>query len=72
MRETMTLRAPTLFLTIVLLASPALAADPGLAALGVEVLSFSVLAIKPTPETSKALEAEARERLLRESPATGG
>ncbi|MGL4550260.1 MAG: SPFH domain-containing protein [Gemmataceae bacterium] len=45
----------------------ALAADPGVSALGVEVLSFSVLAIKPVPETAKALEAEARERLLRES-----
>jgi hypothetical protein len=45
----------------------ALAADAGLSALGVEVLSFSVLAIKPVPETAKALEAEARERLLRES-----
>jgi hypothetical protein len=41
--------------------------ESGLNALGVEVLSFSVLAIKPQPETAKALEAEARERLLRES-----
>ena len=40
---------------------------PGLAALGVEVLGFSILAIKPVPETAKALEAEARERLLREA-----
>lgn len=45
----------------------ALAASPALAALGVELLNFSVLAIKPVPETAKALEAEARERLLRES-----
>jgi hypothetical protein len=45
----------------------ALAAAPALAALGVELLSFSVLAIKPLPETAKALEAEARERLLREA-----
>src|SRR6516225_6279192 len=37
------------------------------AALGVEVLGFSILAIKPMPETAKALEAEARERLLREA-----
>jgi regulator of protease activity HflC (stomatin/prohibitin superfamily) len=44
-----------------------LANSPGLQALGVEVLSFSILAIKPMPETSKALEAEARERLLREA-----
>jgi hypothetical protein len=40
---------------------------PALAALGVEVLGFSILAIKPVPETAKALEAEARERLLREA-----
>jgi hypothetical protein len=34
-------------------------------ALGVEVLTFSILAIKPTPEMARALEAEAREELLR-------
>jgi hypothetical protein len=45
----------------------ALAGAPALAALGVELLGFSVLAIKPVPETAKALEAEARERLLREA-----
>jgi hypothetical protein len=45
----------------------ALAASPALAALGVELLGFAVLAIKPVPETAKALEAEARERLLREA-----
>lgn len=44
-----------------------LAASPGLAALGVEVLGIAVLAVKPLPETAKALEAEARERLLREA-----
>lgn len=44
-----------------------LASSPSLSALGVEVLGFAVLAIKPVPETSKALEAEARERLLREA-----
>jgi regulator of protease activity HflC (stomatin/prohibitin superfamily) len=44
-----------------------LAASPALTALGVEILGFSILAIKPVPETSKALEAEARERLLREA-----
>jgi hypothetical protein len=45
----------------------ALAASPALDALGVELLGLSILAIKPVPETSKALEAEARERLLREA-----
>src|SRR5947209_14549509 len=45
----------------------ALVTTPALAALGVELLGFAVLAIKPVPETAKALEAEARERLLREA-----
>ncbi|HZT82526.1 MAG TPA: SPFH domain-containing protein [Gemmataceae bacterium] len=45
----------------------ALVASPALAALGVEVLGFSILAIKPQPETARALEAEAREKLLREA-----
>lgn len=33
--------------------------------LGVEILSLSILAIQPSPETSRALEAEAREALQR-------
>lgn len=33
--------------------------------LGLNVLRASVLAVKPTPETAKALEAEARESILR-------
>jgi len=36
-------------------------------ALGLEVLGLSILAIKPTPETSRALEAETREKLFREA-----
>ncbi len=36
-------------------------------ALGLEVLGLSVLAIKPTPETARALEAETREKLFREA-----
>ena len=35
--------------------------------MGVEVLGLSILAIKPTPESAKALEAEAREALQRRS-----
>ncbi|HLP59357.1 MAG TPA: SPFH domain-containing protein [Candidatus Deferrimicrobium sp.] len=35
--------------------------------LGIEVLGLSILAIKPKPETSRALEAEAREQILREA-----
>lgn len=35
--------------------------------LGLEVLGLSILAIKPTPETARALEAESREQLFREA-----
>jgi hypothetical protein len=35
--------------------------------LGLEVLGLSILAIKPTPETARALEAETRENLFREA-----
>ncbi|MCE9673864.1 SPFH domain-containing protein [Myxococcus stipitatus] len=38
-----------------------------LRALGVEVMAFSLLSIKPTPEMARALEAEAREALQREA-----
>ncbi|MBX7102878.1 MAG: SPFH domain-containing protein [Gemmataceae bacterium] len=41
--------------------------SPVLSALGIEVLDFSILAIRPTPETAKALEARAREEMLREA-----
>ncbi len=37
------------------------------AMLGVEVLGFSILAIKPTPEMAKAFQADAREELLRKA-----
>ncbi len=40
---------------------------PEINALGVEIQGVSVLAIKPTPETARALEAEAREVILRQS-----
>ncbi|MCB1244922.1 MAG: SPFH domain-containing protein [Verrucomicrobiales bacterium] len=42
-----------------------LATLPELTALGLEVLGLSLLAIKPTPETARALEAETRELLLK-------
>jgi hypothetical protein len=35
--------------------------------LGLEILGLSILAIKPTPETARALEAETRENLFREA-----
>ena len=45
----------------------ALAASQTLTSMGIELLGFAILAIKPEPETSRALEAEARENLLREA-----
>ena len=36
-------------------------------ALGIEILALSLLGVKPTPETGRALEAEAREALLRQA-----
>ena len=38
-----------------------------LTSLGLEVIGLSLLAIRPTPETSRALEASAREQILREA-----
>ena len=37
------------------------------AQLGVEILALSVLAVKPSPETARALEAEVREQMLLEA-----
>jgi hypothetical protein len=41
--------------------------DPTVTTMGLEILGLSILAIKPQPETARALEAEVRERLLREA-----
>jgi len=41
--------------------------SPSITMLGVEILGLSVLSIKPSPETSKALEAEAREGVMRQA-----
>lgn len=38
-----------------------------IASLGIEILGLSILAIRPTPETARALEADAREQVLREA-----
>lgn len=35
--------------------------------LGLEVLGLSIVAVKPTPETARALEAETREKLFRDA-----
>ncbi len=42
-------------------------ADQSLQALGINILKTTVNAISPTPETRKALEAEAREAILKEA-----
>jgi regulator of protease activity HflC (stomatin/prohibitin superfamily) len=34
---------------------------------GVEIIALSILSVRPTPETAKALEAEAREQFLRKA-----
>jgi len=47
------------------LISEGLRAHPEMTSLGLEVLDVSIVAVKPTPETAKALEAEAREQILR-------
>jgi len=38
---------------------------PEIVSLGLEILSVAILAIKPTPDTARALEAEAREAILK-------
>ena len=43
----------------------ALKTQPDMIALGLEILSFSVAAIKPMPETARALEAAVREQILK-------
>src|SRR5258708_27190500 len=44
-----------------------LAAAEEITSLSLEVLGLSILAVKPTPETARALEAETRERRVREA-----
>jgi len=44
-----------------------LQAAEAIGSLGIEILGLSILAIKPKPETARALEAEAREQILREA-----
>lgn len=41
--------------------------QPEIQSMGLEILRVSILAVRPTPETAKALEAEAREAILRRS-----
>jgi regulator of protease activity HflC (stomatin/prohibitin superfamily) len=53
--------------TLVALIREQLAEDPSLAALGIALLDISISALQPTPETARALEAEAREAILKEA-----
>jgi hypothetical protein len=53
--------------TLVQAVKARLAAAEEITSLGLEVLGLSILAIKPTPETARALEAETREQLFREA-----
>jgi regulator of protease activity HflC (stomatin/prohibitin superfamily) len=46
---------------------PAARAAESVTMLGIEILSLSILSLKPTPEIGRALEAEAREALQRQS-----
>jgi hypothetical protein len=41
--------------------------DSAISALGIEILSLAILAVQPTPETSRALEATAREAVLKQA-----
>lgn len=44
-----------------------LSAAPSLIALGIEIVDLALLAAKPTPETSRALEAPVREEILKQA-----
>jgi hypothetical protein len=56
------LKAPA---TVARAAEQQLASQPEIQALGLEVLGVSIVAIKPTPDIARALEAEAREANLK-------
>ncbi len=53
--------------SLVTLVMKQLTEHPSLEALGITILDVSIVAISPSPETLKALEAEARESLLKEA-----
>lgn len=44
-----------------------LSARQDMHSLGIEILGVSILAVKPTPDTARALEAETREQLMKEA-----
>lgn len=53
--------------TLVALLREQLAENSPLALLGITLLDVSISAVQPTPETARALEAEAREAILKEA-----
>ena len=53
--------------TLVKRVRDALGAAKALTSLGIEVLDLSIIAIKPTPDSARALEASVREQLLKEA-----
>jgi len=53
--------------TLVVLLREQLVGDSPLAVLGITLQDVSISAVQPTPETARALEAEAREALLKEA-----
>jgi hypothetical protein len=53
--------------TLVETIAAGLAASAEVKGLGLQILGFSILAIKPNKETARALEAEAREQILKEA-----
>jgi regulator of protease activity HflC (stomatin/prohibitin superfamily) len=53
--------------TLVETIGAALQASAEVKGLGLQILGFSILAIKPNKETARALEAEAREQILKEA-----
>ncbi|TAK63372.1 SPFH domain-containing protein [Methylobacter sp.] len=53
--------------TLVALLREQLAENSPLAVLGIALLDVSISAVQPTPETARALEAEAREAILKEA-----
>ena len=58
-------QALTASATIARAAQQQLGAQPEIEALGLEILGVSIVAIKPTPDIARALEAEARESNLK-------
>jgi len=53
--------------TLVKRVREALGAAKALTSLGIEVLDLSIIAIKPTPDSARALEASVREQMMKEA-----